>query len=64
MANRTVREVPNRLYAAIDKCYIVDNIALSQSLSSISLSKSDIYSLISPFADVYCLFATNISGFR
>ena len=64
MANRTVREVPNRLYAVIDKYYIVDNIALSQSLSSISLSKSNIYGLILPFANVYCLFATDIDGFR
>ena len=64
MANRTIREVPNRLYTIIDKYYIVNNIVLSQFLSSISLSKSDIYGLISLFADVYYLFTTNISGFR
>ena len=64
VADGTVGEVPNRLYAATDKCHVVDNIALSQSPSSISLSTSDIYGLISPFADVYCLFATDIGGFR
>ena len=63
VADGTVGEPPERFCAAKDKCHIVDNITLAQS-SSASLTLSNIYGVISPFTDVYCLFATDIGGFR
>lgn len=63
VADGTVGEPPERLCTAKDKCHIVDNITLAQS-SSTSLTLSNVYGVLSPFTDVYCLFATDIGGFR
>lgn len=46
-----------------NKCHVIENLALHRPQAEAQFV-SKLYRLLSPFADVYCIFATDIGGFR